>query len=60
MVPVEKVAIMLDCCDVDHESATKAKSLLDNIEYEANDCANESCQRARNMFSGCVPTDKIK
>ena len=40
MVPVEKVAMTLDCRDVDHESVTKAKSLLDNVEQKAIDCAN--------------------
>ena len=47
----------LDCCDVDHEYVTKAKSLLNNVEQKVIDVANDSCQRARNMFLGCISTD---
>lgn len=54
---VEKVAMTLDCCSVDHESITKAKSLLNDTEERSIQGANDSCQRARRAFSGHFATD---
>lgn len=53
----EKVAKTLDCCDVDHESISKPKSLLGEVEERSIASANESCKRARSMFSGKASTD---
>lgn len=54
---VEKVAMTLDCCGVDYESITKAKSLLNGVEERSIQGANDSCQRARRTFPGHFATD---